>query len=350
MMNSILGTQITAAASGITQPDGEILSQFYKSQLDLSLDIPDPQPLVSLDGSPICTRGNLSVVSGVAGSRKSFLCTAIAGAYLSAGGFLGMENSKENGRILWYDTEQAAGHVARIGRRLHRIVGLPTDKSDEKIEIHMLREFSFDVRKQIVEVGIKLKKPDFVVIDGVADLISDVNSSEESSKIVSWLMAISKNYNCHVLTVVHTNPNGSKMRGHLGSEVSRKAETVLQIEANGEISTVEAQKSRDIRPPKFAFHVVNGLPALVSYDANKSNPQERKKNEVADFFRSIMKPNETYRYNMLVSMVRSRAIVCESTSKKWIASGVDLRIITKNSVNEYHLLCEEPEQTKLPSV
>ena len=348
MKNSIFGAQIEMDANGNTRPDRETLDKFFQSTLDLSTESPDPQTLVSTGNSPICTRGNISVVCGVPGSRKSFLCVGIAGAFLTDEGFLGMENPSGTGNLLWFDTEQSGCHVSRIGRRLHRICGLPTDKNSETIEIHMLREFSFEDRKRIIEAGIELRKPDFVIIDGLADCIADVNDPKASSEIVSWIMRLSKQYDCHILVVIHTNIGGDKVRGHLGSEAMRKAESVLNVVPKGEVSTVESKKSRDITPPTFSFRIVDGLPSLVTCNGDKQDSQERKRRELRDLFQAIMKTNETYSYTTLWETIKAYKGCGVSTAKGKISDGTDLRVITKNEVGEYHLPYETPHQTTLP--
>ena len=44
-----------------------------------------------------------------------------------------------------------------------------------------------------------------VVIDGVADLVSDVNNLEESNLCVQKIMQLSAKYDCHIITVIHSN-------------------------------------------------------------------------------------------------------------------------------------------------
>lgn len=335
-MNSVLGAQICAEIAG-KRIEPTIIDYLNKSRLDLSQNIPDPQQLVSVDGLPLCTRGNISVITGLPGSRKSFLCTAIAGAFVADEGFLGLENPNDKGVVQWFDTEQADGHVARIGRRLHRIAGLPTDKSCDEIEIHMLREYTYDVRRKIIEAGIELSKPVFVVIDGVADLIADPNSPAESSEIVSWLMAISKNCNCHILTVVHTNVGNEKARGHLGSEVMRKAETALYVEADGEVSKVSFKKTRDIAPEEFSFVIKEGLPVIAKKAGQKPDKQAERKRLAEEFFSLIIQKGETLSYTKIIQFVQEKAGIREAGARKRLKSALDLGVIRKNEVGNYLL-------------
>jgi hypothetical protein len=53
-------------------------------------------------------------------------------------------------------------------------------------------------------------------------LVSDVNNLEESNACVQKLMEWSAIYNCHIITVIHSNYGSSKPTGHLGSFLEKK--------------------------------------------------------------------------------------------------------------------------------
>lgn len=249
--------------------DNELKKLIDSTILDLSIDIPEPQVLVSREGRPVLTRGNISMVVGLPGARKSFLCTGIAGAFLSNDTCIGLNGEIADGNLLWIDTEQADGHVARIGRRLNRIMRHDEKNNTPNIKIHRGRELTPQDRAKLLNATIALYNPDLVVIDGVADLISDPNDAAQSSAIVNELMKLSKEHDCHILVVVHANIGSEKARGHLGSEVQRKAETVIVVKANGEYSQCTFAKTRDIRPSDFSFTIVDGLPKSAECDATK---------------------------------------------------------------------------------
>lgn len=279
-----------ALAEGI---DEEIQRIINDSLLDLSVEIPEPQVLVSRDGLPVCTRGNISMVVGLPGARKSFLCTGIAGAFLSSF-CIGLRGEIGGGKLLWLDTEQADGHVARIGRRLNRIVGNEENINDSRIKIHRLREYTPDKRRKVMESCGKMYRPDFIVVDGVADLISDANDVSQSTSIVNDLMRISKEYDCHILVVVHANVGSEKARGHLGSEVLRKAETVITVKADGETSKCIFAKTRDKRPSDFCFTITDGLPESVECEEEKPKPTPKGAANDERIRLIIMKGNKTY--------------------------------------------------------
>ncbi|MBR3773299.1 MAG: hypothetical protein IKK86_02585, partial [Alistipes sp.] len=128
----------------------------------------------------------------------------------------------------------------------------------------------------ILRQAIEAWRPKLVVIDGIADLQYNTNDLEESERIVMELMALSSLYSCHILSVLHTNPNSDKARGHVGSSLQRKAETVLYVHKVGERSVVEPQFCRNEPFERFAFHIENpideGIP--VPTDMPRDEPKE----------------------------------------------------------------------------
>lgn len=313
--------------------DKEMLEKVEKCKLDLTKEIPDPEPLITLDGIPICTRGNFSVIIGLPGSRKSFLCTGIAGSILNEDGFLGMNCPNGVKKLLWIDTEQAPGHVARIGKRLNRIARLPVDINSKDSIIIMLREFSPSDRRKMVEFAIKYYNPDMVVLDGLSDLITDPNNPEQSTEVISYLMDVTKKLDCHIMTVIHSNIGSEKARGHLGSEALRKCEMAISIVADGDNSLCKFDKTRDVRPNDFNFTIFDGLPTLRQIS---DKTIDDKYNEVFETMDKIM-PDipETLSYAELYSRLMSFNGIAIATAKRMIGYAIDHNIIAKNTVGRY---------------
>lgn len=77
----------------------------------------------------------------------------------------------------------------------------------------------------------------------------------------------------HIHTVLHLNKGDDNTRGHIGSELNNKAETVLQITKNiddSNMSEVKAMFIRDKEFAPFAFRIDNnGL--QTTWKATKLN-------------------------------------------------------------------------------
>ena len=78
--------------------------------------------------------------------------------------------------------------------------------------------------------------------------------------------------NIHLITIIHQNKGDNNAKGHLGSIILQKAETVLSVEKDREISNVTATYSRDLDIKPISFSVDdNGLPYFVDYNQNSAS-------------------------------------------------------------------------------
>ena len=227
--------------------------------LDLSKPAPIVKPIIEHRGMMIASLGNISAVVGAAKSKKTFLCTALVGGLLSENGDFGIE--PRLAKVLWVDTEQSQLHTRKVVERIHRLAGWSTERNNGLLHTLCLREIEPKQRADILYMAIELYKPQLVIVDGISDLMYNTNDIEESDRILGRLMALSTDYNCHILCVLHTNPNSDKARGHIGSALQRKAETVIFVHKVGECSVVEPQFCRNEEFEPFAFIVdEEGLP------------------------------------------------------------------------------------------
>ena len=136
-----------------------------------------------------------------------------------------------------------------------------------------------------------------VIIDGIRDFIHDINSPGESTDVISKFMQWTDDRQIHIHTVLHQNKNDEHARGHVGTELNNKAETVMQIEPDKDdksISVVEVIHSRDREFEPFAFQVNDdSLPELVeSYQPQKRLPGRPSK-EPFDPYKEI--PEDSHR-------------------------------------------------------
>jgi hypothetical protein len=237
--------------------------------VDMSKQLPEEQPLISIDGSCICSRGNISAICGEAKSKKTFLASALVASAMAVpldklNNFKSVDKDM-NINVLWVDTEQGERHVRRVIDRISEMTGAKMGGlvSEPRLMTLSLRELSPMDRYKVMMEAVKRYPFDLIVIDGIADLQNNTNDLEESDALVGLLMALSTKTNTHILCVLHTNPGSDKARGHLGSSLQRKAETVIFVHRNGECSVVEPQFCRNEPFERFAFAVnEEGIPEV----------------------------------------------------------------------------------------
>ena len=225
---------------------------------------------------PLGTYGNLSCVSAPPKTKKTFFISLLASVYLGDSNIYGgnMKGHRGKGNLVHFDTEQGKWHSQRVFQRQHQ---MNSKINVESYHTFALRAIGHKTRLEFIEYYLsqKIHTPSLVIIDGIADLVSDVNSLEESNAVVQKLMEWSANYNCHIINVIHQNYGTVKMTGHLGSFLEKKCETHIELEANTvnrEWVTVKCKRSRGYPFGTFSFEVNElGLPTMVNdlYDPLK---------------------------------------------------------------------------------
>jgi hypothetical protein len=305
-------------------------------------EIPDAVTVLQQFETPIFSLGDVSTITGMAKSRKTFLITSIVVAFLSDTGFLGMNSDLPTKRVLLIDTEQSRTFVQRLIRRIYRLMKWDfEDDVKDRLRVLSLRELTPEKRLEVVKSTIESYKPTLVFIDGSADLINDTNNVEDSTMLVNELMRISTDEKCHICSVVHTNPNSEKTRGHFGSELQRKSETVMLVTREGDTTTVKPQFTRNMEFAPFSF-IINerGLPEATEV------VQPKQENLQAIF-------EEIYSYSSYLTWGDLRDKLMEVSGKgktaceNRIKKGIESKYIYKDMEGLYRLNVE-PEETSLP--
>jgi hypothetical protein len=253
----------------ILTPDDQLLEE---AKIDPSEELTPPPvcwQLIHEDGSnaTLGTLGNFSLVIGKAKSRKSFLmCLAVSATTkndIIQSRFRGCL-PLDQPHILYFDTEQSRFHALRALKRVCALIGIPTPSN---LSFYSLRKFPPAKRLDLIErVIYSNSQIGFVVIDGIKDLINSINDEAEATMLSSKLLKWTEERNIHIVCVLHQNKGDNNARGHIGTELMHKAETVLSVTKstdNKDISIVEAEYCRDKDPEPFAFEIdSDGLPVI----------------------------------------------------------------------------------------
>ena len=276
-------------------------------------------PVVLQAGEAIIgTLGNFSVSTGKAKAKKTFNVSAIVAAALVNGQVLeyraSFPESKRN--ILYFDTEQSPYHCQLVMQRILRLAGLPTDREPEHLKFSQLRAIADpNERREIIRYAIyHTPNVGLVVIDGIRDLMLDINNSTEATKLVGDLMQWTSEQNIHIQTVLHLNKGDDNARGHIGTELNNKAETVLQITKDNtmpERSIVAPSIIRSKPFEKFAFRLKEVeydicIPQIdLSYSDNERKQhrfsyQELSTNEHRKALEPVFSTSEILPYSKLI--------------------------------------------------
>lgn len=217
---------------------------------------------------PVGTYGNFSFVQAPPKSKKTFFVSLLASVYLSGGNNFGgkLKGHREGRCLMHFDTEQGHWHAQRVFKRVQ---DMSNTKEVGCYHTYALRTIGYKERLQFIEHCLEQNKGKngLVIIDGVADLVSDVNNLEESNLCVQKIMQLSAKYDCHIITVIHSNYGSDKPTGHLGSFLEKKTENQIQLEintVNKDWITVSCKRSRGYAFETFSFSINEfGLPFVV---------------------------------------------------------------------------------------
>lgn len=241
-----------------------------------------PPQIIWVDGSTVATLGNFSASTGKAKAKKTFNVSAIVAASLAGGKVLNYQAKLPEGkrRILYVDTEQSRYHCHNVLERILRLAGLPTGVDNENLDFVCLREYTPATRIEVIDYALSRRKGyGLVIIDGIRDLLLDINNAAESVEVINKMMEWSSKYNLHIHCVLHLNKGDNNVRGHIGTEMNNKAETVLVISKSAidpNVSEVIPLHIREKEFKPFAFKVnEDGLPEVtevIQEDVAKSHP------------------------------------------------------------------------------
>jgi len=244
-----------------------------EAEIDPFSTIEKPPTILSIDNISYGTLGNFSCITGKAKSKKTFFLSILIAAALDENGtFQRIKTEIPNTNILHFDTEQSKHHTQKVSRRIISLVD--NQKISEKhYRCFCLRPFSPEIRAEIIKEAIyNTENLKLVVIDGIADLIVGYNNEESAVKIVNDIMKWTAELNIHIITIVHQNKGDNNAKGHLGSIILQKAETVLSVEKDKDVSNVTPSYSRDIDIQPISFSVdENGLPYFVDFNPGNDN-------------------------------------------------------------------------------
>lgn len=317
----------------------------YENPPDIS------KSVVAVNGVPLGTQDNLFCITGGEGTGKSnYVAAILAGTLgterLPSERTLGLEiTPNPNGlAVLHYDTEQSEAQLHKnLGKTLQRASLKTVPKFYHSLYLASLsRKDRLKLIRESMDLfhhrhgGIYL-----VVIDGIADLIRSANDETESIAIVDELYRLAGIYNTCIICVLHFVPNGIKLRGHIGSELQRKAAGILSIEKddNPEYSVVKALKVRDGSPldvPMMLFgwdkaedmHVYRG-------EKSKEDKEKRKTDELIGVVREAFRNSFKLTYQELCEVLMREMEIKDRTAKKYIAYMKEQRILAQDTNGNY---------------
>ena len=323
--------------------------------------LPKMEFLFRVNGKPCFPRKELVAITGKAKSGKTFVSSMLIACCQMRDVLFFHREQEQPLRVLWYDTEQSDESTQDIlkNRILKMVVPSQSPSLFDKpsppclLDIFNVRITEWKERRSLLLEAVRMCSPDLVIIDGIRDLVNDINDGVLAQEVMEELMKLASDNQCCIACVLHQNKSGEdhNLRGWIGTELTNKAFEIYTCEKlPHRIFKFEQDNSRKYDwDQKFYFTVnENGLPIMSDAPEEKSNntrqdklPQLKKEyivqNEdggwqfdVQKLFLDAMHGKEEIGGGELKSEVCNLANICSyKFYNKLLAEALEHKVITK---------------------
>ena len=316
---------------GITEEENEHLTRLERRRITPESIIPHRRFLFRLFGKPCFPRGELVAVTGRAKSGKTFV-TSILMTLAVCREVLGMRREEDHRlRVLWMDTEQSEESTQEILceriMKLWQRSGAQDEICDnfpsDMFDIFNVRADFWQDRLPMLEAAIEHYRPDLVILDGIRDLVNDINDGVLSQEIIERLMHLASDGECCIVSILHQNKasEDKNLRGWIGTELTYKSFEVYECSKDSDrIFSIKQTMTRKYDIDEVLQFVVDGegLPTevcsqaaarAIAKSANTANivTKEATTNyDAEEVFTSVMQQGEKLRAYELEKRVMER--------------------------------------------
>ncbi len=192
-------------------------------------ELPKMEFLFQLYDKPCFPRRELVAITGKAKSGKTFVTSMLMACCQSRDVLAFQRIGDDPLRLLWYDTEQSDESTQDILRnRVMRMV----DDDGKLFDIFNVRGVAWKERRNLLCEAVRRCKPDLVIVDGIRDLVNDINDGVLAQEVMEELMHLATAHDCCIVCVLHQNKSGEdhNLRGWIGTELMNKAFEVYSCE------------------------------------------------------------------------------------------------------------------------
>ena len=338
-----------------------LMLQLEQLRITPDKQLPKMEFLFRVNGKPCFPRKELVAITGKAKSGKTFVSSMLIACCQMRDVLFFHREQEQPLRVLWYDTEQSDESTQDIlkNRILKMVVPSQSPSLFDKpsppclLDIFNVRITEWKERRSLLLEAVRMCSPDLVIIDGIRDLVNDINDGVLAQEVMEELMKLASDNQCCIACVLHQNKSGEdhNLRGWIGTELTNKTFEIYTCEKlPHRIFKFEQDNSRKYDwDQKFYFTVnENGLPIMSDAPEEKSNntrqdklPQLKKEyivqNEdggwqfdVQKLFLDAMHGKEEIGGGELKSEVCDLANICSyKFYNKLLAEALEHKVITK---------------------
>jgi hypothetical protein len=315
-------------------------------RFDPAIEPPAERAIFTLNDIAIATPGNLLSINALVKAGKSAVIEAMQACVMASNSdadCFGFKSSNPDGlALLSFDTEQSrADHWRHVQRTLKR-AGLDAPPPwfysfyFAGLDLRQLWECTQEAIGQARKIHGGIHS---IFLDGVGDYVPDVNDPTESNALVSKLHGMAIEHDCVTPCAIHFNPGSDgKARGHLGSQLERKAETNLRLDKDAAgITEIWSDKNRKAPIPKGkgpCFQWSDEAGMHVSVESKGLRVDKEKSETLAMLADDIFRKRPAMNYSDIVAYLTAKKglKLSERTAARRIAELSRLGLIEKSAV------------------
>ena len=315
---------------------------------------PDEEAVILRKGQGFLWAGNIYLVSGYAGSMKSYFCLCLAAAALNHGyaadNTLSFHSIAKDWKVLFVDTELARNTVRK---RIKAFKAMTDGKMTKAMFNYLsLRQVpgGIDAKLSVLDEACHCFHPDIIVVDSGRDLCRDYNDNCEADMLVNHFKQIANDLNAVFITTSHKSLGSGNPKGHFGMRMNESCGLEMSLtKVTDGINTyikVDFPKQREDVYESFSFTLNQETGLLIEFAPTIDRSEERKQYEIAkNTITTVLRTGEAVRYNELKrKIMKAFTSISERTAKNYIGVLVGT-VLVKNPDGLYQL--SDPE-TELP--
>jgi len=327
----------------VTESEERRNEEFSQYFLSFSKPVKPVEYLLNSGGVGAFPRRNVVVFAGKKKNGKTKFGEACCAGMLGAswGGFT---STTPNAKGIYYNLEMDEADAMEVIRNIHALCGWSlTD--NERMRVAHLRRLSYEERKEYIDKTIRHYRPDFVVIDGIADIQPDFNDLQASADTVLWLTQLADENNCCAIVVLHENKGDGNTQGHLGTVLDKKMYQSFHVEKRGATFTATSiSRGKECAPISFILDN-DGVPRADTTNITAFTAQVYV-NDVKATMEKVFAGKSVMRYGEMRTAYKGLSgCRSDSTAEAKIRLAVENRIILKADNGCYTLNLPQPQST-----
>jgi hypothetical protein len=271
---------VPKAKKNLTQEAKKIPTEINIEDYFVDLDKPVTQEVIfTIQQKIVLCYGSLLVLTGKPKARKTTFLHAFIGAAILNQNIWGIASQMKSDKnlVCLIDTEQSIYDLHQSLGRLQDTINL---KLSTTVNFKAYSARSLDLNQLINLIDTicgKNSNLGLLCIDGLLDLVNDINDVREAKSAIQYIKNTADKYNIGIVGILHQNKGTNFSLGHLGSFASRFAQSELSIEkqedSTSKLSAVFLRSADNINPIEIDFDTTRQIYDVKHniYSANNYN-------------------------------------------------------------------------------